>query len=372
MIAPNPNTRDGIAKYSYKLTEELKLDGEDILYVSTKRGGVKDPSLHLPVIGYSPLDFFKLLGVFYKVRPDIIHVQYAIPTFGLLLFPIWISVLSAKIFFRSKIVVTLHEVSREISLLGMLAKLYFYSLSKFVDKFIVHTEKAKETLIRACYVNLEKVQVIPLFIFPRDSKKVAHSNTRTVCYFGYIHIDKGIEYYIEAVNILSKRVSMSDVNFVIAGDVRPRKGIFKFFEKKDINYKQMLIQLVDKYALHDRLKFIGYVNEESVDKFLLSMDCFVLPYTSTEQSGALYQLLPFKKPIIASDVGGLGETLKDYGLLVRKKEPIEIADAIEKVMSSRSEWNKVSHSYDHLVDSQNIDVIKSKTLDLYSNQIGRK
>jgi glycosyltransferase involved in cell wall biosynthesis len=264
--------------------------------------------------------------------------------------------------------VNYHEVKRETDLLGILGKVYYYLISKIFDKIYVHTAEAKGILSFKCKVDKLKIQVIPhgTYVFKNTKyfskeliKKYGLENKRIILYFGYIHVDKGIQYLIQASKILLKKNPEITTNTIvlIAGIVRPREGIFKFFEKKDQTYLQNLVTLKNELGLNNFLKFTGFIEDKYIYSLFKLAKVIVLPYTNVEQSGVLNLALAVHKPVVASRIGGLKETLHNGGVLVPPENPQEIANSIVKLFQDKKHYANVIRQYkelNYLLSTENI------------------
>jgi len=78
----------------------------------------------------------------------------------------------------------------------------------------------------------------------------------------------------------------------------------------------------------------------------------VLPYRSATQSGIISVAYQYNLPVIATDVGGLRETLEqdNTGLIVEKNDPGELAAKIQYYFENNLKVEL----------SNNIDLFKSK------------
>jgi glycosyltransferase involved in cell wall biosynthesis len=65
--------------------------------------------------------------------------------------------------------------------------------------------------------------------------------------------------------------------------------------------------------------FPDFIPSETVSRYFSAADLVVQPYLSATQSGVAQIAFHFEKPVLATDVGGLAETLGDgeAGLIVR-------------------------------------------------------
>ncbi len=91
--------------------------------------------------------------------------------------------------------------------------------------------------------------------------------------------------------------------------------------------QQMLAQLRrlrDRSVLH-----LTYVPASQVWQYHLAADFAIFPYRQVSQSGALITAMGFGLPVIASDVGGLPETVAGNGWIVPAGDAKRLADALK-------------------------------------------
>ena len=262
-----------------------------------------------------------------KVRPEVVHVQYAIPAYGLGSFTLWVLLALARWRLGCRVVVTFHEVKRETALLGRAGLWYYRLIAKGIDMITVHTYEAAALLVQECRVPRERVTMIPHPLYAPSLKKTPPAELDemfdiagkpVVLFFGFIHVDKGIDHLIKAFDIARRTdPHLKTVRLVIAGSVRTRKpGLFKWFERYDHRYEASLHELVRARRLKRAVIFTAYVPDAQVAQWFTRASVVVLPYTNLEQSGVLNQALTYRTPVIASALGGLKETLDGTEALV--------------------------------------------------------
>ena len=80
-----------------------------------------------------------------------------------------------------------------------------------------------------------------------------------------------------------------------------------------------------------------YIPNEEIEKFFVAADALVLPYLSGSQSAVGMLALHHGVPVIATDVGGLSETVvhEQTGLIVPPRDSLALAEAIERFFSQR-------------------------------------
>lgn len=323
IISPYPPKKGGLSEYTKRNANVLRT--------------MKD--MEVVVIPFNSIsDIFKV-AMLYRIRPDVVRLEFNIPAYGLASIFLPFIIGAYRIFSKIVFVVNYHEVKRETDLLGPIGRWYYTIFSLLFHQIFVHTSEAKNILTAQCGANSDKVHVVPHGLYHAKPSHISgkefnqkyHLNDKKmILFFGFIHPDKGIEYLIEAIKLLkNKEPTLAEqIQVVIAGGVRKRTGIFKFFEGADQRYDKLITQLIKENKLTHIITRINYVDENDVDALLKKAYIFVLPYTNTEQSGVLNLLIPYEKPIIASSIGGLKETLVNAEFLVPSRNPNAIYNLI--------------------------------------------
>jgi glycosyltransferase involved in cell wall biosynthesis len=137
---------------------------------------------------------------------------------------------------------------------------------------------------------------------------------KTVLFFGIIRDYKGLDVLLDAFGILNE-----DFQLIIAGEC------YGSFEKYNLQ--------IEKNKNRSRIKLhLKYISDQEVTNFFSAADVCILPYKSATQSGITAISHHFCIPIIATDVGGLKETIIDgeNGLIVESADAEKIKFAIEK------------------------------------------
>lgn len=145
---------------------------------------------------------------------------------------------------------------------------------------------------------------------------------------------KGLEYFVDAAIEIDARVE-SDVEFLIAGETSTAE---------DEAYVQSLQDRVERHGLQDAVQFLGWVDE--MPTYLNSLDVFVLPSLNEGIPGAVREALAMEVPVVATDVGGTEEAVRDgeTGLLVDAEDASAIADAVEYLISNPEERRRMGEN----------------------------
>lgn len=140
-----------------------------------------------------------------------------------------------------------------------------------------------------------------------DDRKVA-------LFFGFIRDYKGLDLLIDAMAQLP-----ADHVLVIAGEPYGDMAVYH--------------EAIARHGLKDRVvDHIRYIADQEVPVFFSAADAVLLPYKSATQSGITAIAYHFGTPVIATDVGGLKESVEHdrTGLVVERPEASAIAQAITR------------------------------------------
>ena len=147
-------------------------------------------------------------------------------------------------------------------------------------------------------------------------------NKFTILMPGRLTYWKGQEKLIEALNILIEDYNNSNFQAVILGSDQGRKV-----------YKKKLIDLVQRYSLSQKIKFINHCKEMPLAYSLA--DVVVSASVEPEAFGRVsVEAQAMGKPIIASDLGGSKETILKgkSGFLYKHDDPRQLAKVLNTVI----------------------------------------
>ncbi|QQR88104.1 MAG: glycosyltransferase [Flavobacteriales bacterium] len=136
---------------------------------------------------------------------------------------------------------------------------------------------------------------------------------KTILFFGLIRDYKGLDLLIEAFGQLDGTHQL-----VIAGEAY---GDFAPYQR-----------MIDAHPLRERIHvFQRFIADAEVPAYFSAADCLVLPYRTATQSGVTAIAFHFGVPVIATDVGGLAETVmhERTGLMVPRPDADAIAQGLK-------------------------------------------
>jgi glycosyltransferase involved in cell wall biosynthesis len=140
---------------------------------------------------------------------------------------------------------------------------------------------------------------------------------RLLC-LGFVRPYKGFDIAVEAVRVLQAR--NVDVRLTVAGEVWGDRDEWQ-------------TRVADPDLRGAVTLIARYLPDDEVAQLLASHHVLVAPYRSATQSGVVSLAFAAGRPVVASDVGGLRESVTDEhnGRLVAPNNAGELADAIEQV-----------------------------------------
>ena len=148
------------------------------------------------------------------------------------------------------------------------------------------------------------------------------SNKFTILLPGRLTYWKGQEKFIESLNILIEDYNITNFQAVILGSDQGRKV-----------YSKKLINLVQRYRLNKKIKFIQHCKEMPLAYSLA--DVVVSASIEPEAFGRVsVEAQSMGKPIVASNIGGSKETIinKKTGFLYKHDDPRELAKILNTVI----------------------------------------
>jgi len=296
---------------------------------------------------------FRNIKIVDKIKPDIIHFINLYPHISFFTY-------LYKVDTKYPTVCTLHSTFRfrnlspaRFGFSGSLLQFISLFTRRLVkpDKIIVHSNQNKNILVEGG-INPEKVIVIPhgSYTFLRSFANVESrwkNKENSILFFGYITKNKGIEYLIKAIPIVSKEIP--DIKAIIAGE-------------GDLSGYRSLIDK-SKFEIYNE-----FIPNEKIPELFQRAKLVVLPYTYHQgHSGVLNIAFAFGKPVIVTNVGDLPNLVKDgrEGLIVPPKSPRALADAIIKLLKDEGLRKQMSKNALKKAEELSWDDIGKRHIEVY-------
>jgi len=242
--------------------------------------------------------------------------------------------------FKAKLVVTIHDLSFLLfpdmhteENIRLLMKNLIYINSR-PNKIICDSEQTKKDLIRFFHVPEEKIKVI---------------------YLGVDHIfsDSISE---EKKDIALARHDLIGVDYILTvASIEPRKNferIIKVFSEiiKDEKYNDIYLvcaggagwknenihKLVVEKGLEDKVRFLGYVDEEDLPSIYNGAKFFMYPSLYEGFGLPVLEAMASKVPVLTSNVSSLPEVAGNAAMMVDPYSEKEIYDASIRILEDDS------------------------------------
>lgn len=186
-------------------------------------------------------------------------------------------------------------------------------------------------LLAQAGVNPKKIRHIPSGIdLARfkldDSDKLTFREPVVIGSVAVLEARKGHEFLLEAAALL--KADGANLSYRIAGAGPLRQ--------------QLELQAAH-LGLQEEVQFLGFV--DNISKFLADIDIFVMPSLYEGLGVAVLEAMAAGKPVIASRVGGLTESVADgvTGILVPPANATALAQAIAKLVHARLLVRQMGH-----------------------------
>jgi D-inositol-3-phosphate glycosyltransferase len=163
-------------------------------------------------------------------------------------------------------------------------------------------------------------------------------------FFGYVRRYKGLDTLLEAWPMVR---AQRPVTLVVGGEFYEDPAPYRALAQAAGG--EPVVRLLDRYLADDE-----------VEALFKAADVVVLPYRSATQSGVTHVAYALGVPVIITDVGGLGETVKaeETGLVVAPENPRALADTVLRFFAddlgprlrAGVEAVKQAHSWDVLAN----------------------
>jgi len=186
---------------------------------------------------------------------------------------------------------------------------------------IVAISRSIVDLLSEAGVNRRSIRLIYSGIDPRPFRELLSEEQRPnepprVAILAVLEERKGHRFLLDAARVLKDRGRT--IRYVFAGDG---------------SHKAKLQQMVQTLELREEVSFVGFVKD--VPKFLSSIDVLVLPSLFEGLGVAALEGMAAGKPVVATRVGGLAESVVDgeTGFLVPPRDGTALAEAIQKLVT---------------------------------------
>lgn len=232
---------------------------------------------------------------------------------------------------RRRMVLTVHDpfvhTGNDSAIVRLRRKVAF----RLVPRLLILNEAQREAFIRhyrlrpgqvangimGCYTCLRTL---------RPDPTVLPGSRKYILFAGKISPYKGLDYLLPAMR--KAHSQCPDCHLIVAGSGK-------------CHFDTSPYEALPYIDIRNR-----YIPEAELATLISHAQFMVCPYTDATQSGVVMSAFAFATPVVATNVGGLPETVKDgrYGIVVKEKDSDALAAAIVRLWKDEGEAHTFSRN----------------------------
>lgn len=326
ILGPAPPYRGGISLFALMLARAWREGGHEVAFFNFKYQYPKllfpgkdqfDSSLDASefpnyriLTPWLPHSWLLTAKAIRDYKADLVVVSWFLPFFA----PAYGTIL--RCLSPTRKVILAHNVSAHEKW-ALADKLMHFVFAK-ADNIVTLSNSTLIELKAKLPLNISKQGILgfhPIYDCYAPSQGTDSSKPHNLLFFGLIKPYKGLDVLLDAMPLVLSE--FPDAKLVIAGEVYGDSG----------PYQKQIEELRISHAVETNFR---YVSEPEISAFFGKANLCVLPYKSASQSGVIATSYSFGVPVLASDVGGLGEYIipGETGNLVKPNDPVALAEGI--------------------------------------------
>ena len=309
--------RGGLATFNERLARQLQAEGHQVevitftlqypsfLFPGKTQYSTEDAPTDLlisqQVNSCNPLNWFKVGRRICKMQPDLLITCYWMAFFA----PCY-SIIEriAKRNGKTRTIALVHNmIPHEPSILDKLFAPYFV---RSTDGFIALSESVVQDIDHLDQNNKPKTSY-PHPIYDHYGEQMSkeeacqalnlNPENQYMLFFGLVRAYKGLDLLLDAFGKVKDQ--LPNLQLIIAGE---------FYEDED-KYRAQISnnQLTNKVIIKNE-----FIADADLRKYFGAADLIVQPYKTATQSGVTQVAFHFEKPMLVTNVGGLGEIVHDH------------------------------------------------------------
>ena len=328
--------RGGLASFSERLAHEFVTEGHDVEIVTFtlqypsflfpgKTQFTDSPKPQLDIVrrinSINPLNWMKIGREIRDKNADMVifcyWMSFMAPSFGKI----------ARIIRRNgktKCIALVHNmIPHEQNILDKILPPYFVksmdgfiALSKSVADDINHFDKHNKPKTFSPHpiydhygIHLNRNEALQQLGLDQDCKYVL--------FFGLVRAYKGLDLLIDA--FADEKLRNSNIKLIVAGE---------FYQDENIYRKQISdLGIEDKIIIHNE-----FIPDDKVNLYFSAADIIAQTYKSATQSGVTQIAFHFEKPMLVTNVGGLGE------IVINSKSGYVVEPLADEIASALSDF----------------------------------
>jgi glycosyltransferase involved in cell wall biosynthesis len=281
-----------------------------------------------------------------EFEPDVLVVQFSIASQGTTILP---TLKLMRTAYRSgvPVVAAFHEPNREINRLGPISRWIYRTAARCTTHPVAYSLAGVSALLHANIFT--DVQEVPLgcastnhhsteeFTRVRDKYGIT---APLVLSMGFTHPDKGSDLLVESMTEVTRLLN-GDVQFLVAGSPRIRRGIFRLMGRVDRNFHNSLVTKMENLS-GVSIRNCDFVPDEDVFGLLRLASAVVLPYRRATQSGIANLALSAEAVIVASDIQGLRSDLGPAARYFRSEDVGDLTKILTSVLRNSQDELRIT------------------------------
>lgn len=258
---------------------------------------------------------------------------------------------------KTPLVSTVHDVyPHEPRIPSTLQNRLLANVYRNAGTLVVAHEWMHSQLIENFDVDPERIEIVPLPVHRAhvSAEVVEASSMPTVLFFGRFRQNKGIPQFLKAIETLG---DVDELRFVFAG-----RG------SRDLEQRVQAAADRDGRITAD----LRFIPEDRKDALYRTADLVVLPYTNfASQSGVLSDAYAYGIPVIGTDVGALGETIREdgSGWVVRAGDAEALAAAILDAVTDDEARKQKAALINRVAAERSFDAVGQRIRQLYERLV---
>ena len=308
--------RGGLATFNERLARQLQAEGHQVEVITftlqypsflfpgkTQYSSEQPPTdLHITqrVNSCNPFNWLRVGRYIRRQQPDLLITCYWMAFFA----PCY-SIIEriAKRNGKTRAIALVHNmIPHEPSLLDKLFAPFYVSST---DGFVALSDSVVQDINRFDKDNKPKTSyphpIYDHYGDPMTKQEACQTlnldpNNQYMLFFGLVRAYKGLDLLLDAFGQVKDQ--LPNLQLIIAGE---------FYEDED-KYRTQIAnnQLTDRVIIRNE-----FIADADLRKYFGAADLIVQPYKSATQSGVTQVAFHFEKPMLVTDVGGLGEIVHD-------------------------------------------------------------
>ncbi len=288
-------------------------------------------------------------------KSDIIHAQWALSAF--------VGVLVKKIR-KIPLIVTIRGDDMNLALKYNFTKKIFKYILKNCDYITANNQAQADRIRQLGFSNVDAVpNGVDIELFRPYDNKISMkrrlgflSDKKIILFVGWLIKRKGAKYLIDAFSGLNIKNKL----LLLIGDG---------------SEKVKLKEHVKRLGLDDNVIFLGSIPHREIANYMNASDVFVLPSLGEGRPNVVAEAMACGIPVIATDVGGTRELVKDRktGFLIKPRDKLALKKSMETLLLKPDLSVKISKNARNFILDSNLswESCSEKYLMHYRKLIGK-